>query len=39
VDISPEKVVAIVIVPKPPGANVDTAYGFEEIFTEWPDTL
>ena len=39
VDTSPAKVVAIVITPKPAGANVDTAYGFEEIFTEWPDTL
>lgn len=39
VDNSPTKAVAIVITPKPAGANVDTAYGFEEIFTEWPDTL
>jgi len=39
VDTSPTKAVAIVITPKPPGANVDTAYGFEEIFTDWPDTL
>jgi hypothetical protein len=39
VDTSPAKVVAIIITPKPAGANVDTAYGFEEIFTEWPDTL
>jgi len=39
VDTSPTKSVAIVITPKPPGANVDTAYGFEEIFTDWPDTL
>ena len=39
VDNSPAKVVAIVITPKPAGANVDTAYGFEEIFTDWPDTL
>jgi iron-sulfur cluster assembly accessory protein len=39
VDSSPTKAVAIVIIPKPAGANVDTAYGFEEIFTEWPNTL
>jgi hypothetical protein len=39
VDTSPTKAVAIVITPKPPGANVDTAYGFEEIFTDWPNTL
>jgi len=39
VDNSPTKAVAIVIIPKPAGANVDKAYGFEEIFTEWPDTL
>jgi hypothetical protein len=39
VDSSPTKAVAIVIIPKPAGANVDTAYGFEEIFTEWPDTV
>jgi hypothetical protein len=39
VDNSPTKAVAIVIKPKPAGANVDTVYGFEEIFTEWPDTL
>jgi len=39
VDTSPTKAVAIVITPKPAGANVDTAYGFEEIFTDWPNTL
>lgn len=39
VDESPAKAVAIVITPLPAGANVSTAYGFEETFTDWPNTL
>jgi len=36
---SETKAVAIVITPKPPNANGNSVYGFEETFTEWPDTL
>jgi hypothetical protein len=36
---SETKAVAIVITPKPPNANGNGPYGFEETFTEWPDTL
>lgn len=39
VDDPTAKVVAIIITPKPAGSNVDTAYGFEEMYTEWPNTL
>ena len=36
---SETKAVAIVITPKPANANGNGPYGFEETFTEWPDTL
>ena len=39
VDTSPTKAVAIVVTPNPPTANGNGPYGFEETFTEWPDTL
>ena len=39
VDTSPTKAVAIVITPNPPTANGNGPYGFEETFTEWPQTL
>ena len=39
IDTSPTKAVAIVITPNPPTANGNGPYGFEETFTEWPDTL
>ena len=39
VDTSPTKAVAIVIAPNPPTANGNGPYGFEETFTEWPQTL
>ena len=39
VDTSPTKAVAIVVTPNPPSANGNGPYGFEETFTEWPDTL
>jgi len=39
VDTSPTKAVAIVVTPNPPSANGNGPYGFEETFTEWPNTL
>jgi hypothetical protein len=39
VDVSPTKSVAIVITPNPPTANGTEPYGFEETFTNWPNTL
>jgi FlaG/FlaF family flagellin (archaellin) len=39
IDTSPTKAVAIVVTPNPPTANGNGPYGFEETFTEWPDTL
>jgi len=39
IDTSPTKAVAIVVTPSPPTANGNGPYGFEETFTEWPDTL
>ena len=39
IDTSPTKAVAIVVTPNPPSANGNGPYGFEETFTEWPDTL
>ena len=36
---SETKAVAIVITPSPANANGNGVYGFEETFTEWPDTL
>lgn len=39
VDNSPVKTVAIIVTPDPPSANGNGAYGFEEIWTEYPDTL
>ena len=39
VDTSPTKAVAIVVTPNPPNANGNGPYGFEETFTEWPDSL
>ena len=33
------RVLAIVVTPKPANANGNGPYGFEETFTEWPDTL
>lgn len=39
VDNSPTKAVAIVVTPKPPNANGNGPYGFEETFTDWPQTL
>jgi hypothetical protein len=39
VDTSPTKAVAIVVTPNPPTANGNGPYGFEETFTEWPNTL
>ena len=39
VDTSPTKAVAIVITPNPPTANGNGPYGFEETFTDWPQTL
>jgi hypothetical protein len=39
IDTSPTKAVAIVITPKPPNANGNGPYGFEETFTNWPQTL
>jgi len=39
VDTSPTKAMAIVVTPNPPSANGNGPYGFEETFTEWPNTL
>ena len=39
IDTSPTKAVAIVVTPNPPSANGNGPYGFEETFTEWPNTL
>ena len=39
VDTSPTKAVAIVVTPDPPSANGNGPYGFEETFTDWPQTL
>jgi hypothetical protein len=39
VDNSPTKAVAIVVTPNPPNANGNGPYGFEETFTDWPQTL
>ena len=39
VDNSPTKAVAIVVTPNPPTANGNGPYGFEETFTDWPNTL
>jgi hypothetical protein len=39
IDTSPTKAVAIVITPNPPNANGNGPYGFEETFTNWPQTL
>jgi hypothetical protein len=39
IDTSPTKAVAIVITPNPPTANGNGPYGFEETFTDWPNTL
>jgi hypothetical protein len=39
IDTSPTKAVAIVVKPKPPNANGNGPYGFEETFTDWPQTL
>jgi len=39
IDTSPTKAVAIVVTPSPPTANGNGPYGFEETFTEWPNTL
>ena len=39
IDTSPTKAVAIIVTPNPPTANGNGPYGFEETFTEWPDTL
>lgn len=39
IDTSPTKAVAIVITPNPPTANGNGPYGFEETFTNWPQTL
>jgi hypothetical protein len=39
IDTSPTKAVAIVITPKPATANGNGPYGFEETFTDWPQTL
>ena len=39
VDNSPTKAVAIIVTPNPANANGNGVYGFEETFTEWPDSL
>jgi hypothetical protein len=39
IDTSPTKAVAIVIKPNPHTANGNGPYGFEETFTDWPQTL
>jgi hypothetical protein len=39
VDNSPTKAVAIIVTPKPSTANGNGPYGFEETFTDWPNTL
>lgn len=39
VDLAPVKSVIITVQPDPITANANTAYGFEEIFTEFPNTL
>lgn len=39
VSTSPTKAIAIVVTPKPSTANGNGTYGFEETFTEWPNTL
>lgn len=33
------RVLAIVVTPKPANANSNGVYGYEETFTEWPNTL
>ncbi len=38
-DVTKTNVVEVTVRPDPASANVDSDYGFEEIFNEWPDTL
>jgi len=33
------KIATVIVRPDPATANIDSDYGFEEIFNEWPDTL
>lgn len=39
VDKNPVKVLSIITTPDPITANANSAYGFDELFTEWPNTL
>ena len=39
VDNQPVKTVVITVQPDPITANANSVYGFEEIFTEFPNTL
>jgi hypothetical protein len=38
-DKNPVKAFMIVTTPDPITANANSAYGFDELFTEWPNTL
>jgi len=39
IDKNPVKVLSIITTPDPITANANSAYGFDELFTEWPDTV
>lgn len=38
-ETTPTKIATVTVRPDPATANIDSDYGFEEIFNEWPDTL